>query len=470
MDRKQHSDENHQTFFKCFDSIVNGKWVNDVAEFVGDIRACVRGCFYRFCFKCCSNQKRRVIFSLVMAFLLSVVCYFVENQPYNFKEKQTMFYILERSRGYSQDHADSNVCFINVSHDCQLIPIENRDIEAGNTVITDRRKLLKFLQKLEQEKVAYQYVLMDIRFEKGDKTDVDEQLFNQIHQMRNIVFAHHSVGKSEIAPLADEVLQDKMGMSDYRKIGNKSGFSRYTYLQNKLPSMPLKMYDDLMGQETSIKQFHNLPIYFSRRHLCVNSPMLHISGNVVSCTSASAKVKSKSNQIADFDVTNSVYQDLGDAYLNSDIDWKADLDHKYIVIGDFENDIHGTYKGGVPGAYITWKAFKNLLEGHHILSWSFVLLNVLGYWLILYSQVFLSEVSYLDKYKNNKKAQWILSAMRWVGSTLLMILLTCIYYWCFNVRYNVTFPIVFISIVNIVVQNSKRYEKNTSTDVSAAAA
>jgi hypothetical protein len=470
MDKKQHSEENHQTFFKCFDSIVNSRCVNGVANFVNKIRKALRDILYCICYYCCSNQKHRVIFSLVMAFLLSVACYFVENQPYNFKEKKLIFYLLDSSGG-SKNRADSNVCFINVSHDRQLIPIEDRDIEDGNTPITDRRKLLAFLQKLEQEKVAYQYVIMDIRFEKGDRTNVDDQLFNQIHQMRNVVFAHHHADQgSGIAPLADEVLRDKMGMSDYRKFGNSSSFSRYTYLQDQIPSMALKMYDELMGQATSIKQLRNLPIYFSRHHLCVNSPMLYISGNVVSCKGAGTKVDGKSNKLADFDVTNSVYQDLGDAYLNADIDWKADLDHKYIVIGDFENDVHSTYKGGVPGSYITWMAFKNLLEGHHILSWSFVLLTVIGYWLILYSQVFLSEVSYLEKYKDNKKAQWILSAMRWVGSTLLMILLTSIYYWCFKVRYNVTWPIIFISIVNIVVQNSKRYEKNTSTNVSAAVA
>ncbi len=466
MDKEQNTVEENRAFFKCLDTIVNCK-----CDFLSKWMDKIRHFFHGLCHYCCSNRKHRIIFTLGMAFLLSAVCYFMENQPYNFKEKQMVFYLLDNSIGVAHANPDSNVCFINVSHDRQFIPAERGgDVEVGNQVITDRRKLLTFLQKLEQEKVAYQYVLMDIRFEKGDKTDVDEQLFNQIHQMRNIVFAHHAKDDSGIAPIADELLEDKMGMSDYRKIGLKSGFSRYTYLQNKLPSMALKMYDEIMGQETSIKQLSNLPIYFSRHHLCVNSPMLYVSGNVVSCKDAASLVKPNSKKISDFDVTYSVYQDLGSGYLNSDIDWKADLDHKYIVIGDFENDVHSTYMGSVPGAYITWMAFKNLLDNHHILSWSFVLLNILWYWLILYSQVLLSEVSYMDKYKDDKKAQWVLSAMRWVGSTLLMILLTCIYFWCFHVRYNVTWPIIFISIVNIVVQNSKRYEKNTSTNVSAVAA
>jgi hypothetical protein len=356
------------------------------------------------------------------------------------------------------------VCFINVSHDRQLVYVNPDDHDAGNTDITDRRKLLQFFRKLEEDHVKYQFILMDIRFEKGFETEYDDSLFHLIARMPNIVIAHHYYGEGE-DQLADPILRPKVGMSDYKIIGNVSNFSRYTFLQKKKPSIALKMFDEHQGQPTSIKQCGNLPVYFSKRHLCANSPLLYITGTIYSIMDLPAPEEDNDMTLFDYAAAYPYYEDLGADFLLLDgRDWNADMDGRFIVLADFENDIHDTYAGKVPGPYINWMAYKYLLGGHHILSWTYILISLIGYTLIIYFLFYLNTVANKPQYEDNKVAQSLLSAVRWIGSLGLLYLVTFLFYRCFQMRFNITIPILFITIViNFIIQISNKHEKDNPT-------
>lgn len=399
-------------------------------------------------FKMCCNPFRQGLFSLCLAILLAVTCYIAENQPYNLLEKSLLYYLLEAPFHSQGKNLEDNVCFINVSHDRTMVNLDAQDSLSGCTDITDRSKLLSFLLKLEEEKVPYRYILMDIRFEKGLETAMDSLLFNQILGMRDIVIAHHMNDAWDNYEIADPRLIDKAGLSDYHMFGFVSNFSRYSFLQNKIPSIALKMYDDVMNQSTSIRQLWSFPVYFSNRHLCANSPMLFISGNVYDKTVAP---KQKDGNLPLMPVN--FYMDLGSDILNLEgRNFNADFGGKFIVIGDFEHDIHDTYSGRVPGAYINWAAFQHLRSGRHILSWSFVFFTLLGYFLIIYFLFYINNVSLKVSYVNDKKAQSLLLLMRWIGSVGLMYFVTFISYKWFSVRYNITVPLIFIAITNFIIQ------------------
>jgi hypothetical protein len=357
------------------------------------------------------------------------------------------------------------VCFINISHDRQLVYVNPDDHDAGNTDITDRRKLLQFLRKIEDDSVKYKFIMMDIRFDRDLQTEYDDSLFHQIARMPNIVIAHHYYGEED-DQIADTVLRPFVGMSDYQIKGNLTNFSRYTFLQNKRPSLALKMYDDCLGQPTSIEQWGDIPVYFSDHHLCANAPMLYITGNIYSIMNLPAPEEDNDMTLFDYMASYPYYEDLGADFLLLDgRDWNADMDGRYIVVADFENDIHDTYVGKVPGAYITWMAFKYLVGGHHILSWTYIFLSVIGYMLIIYFLFYIDGVANKPEYKDNKVAQSLLSAVRWLGSVGLLYLVTFLFYRFFQMRFNITFPIMFITIViNFIIQISNKHEKSITTD------
>ena len=228
-----------------------------------------------------STTFRQWIVAFVCSLAICISCYIIDNQPYSILEDSDLYYLLERPFQPKIQSCDTDVCFVNVSHDRQLAYINPDDHDAGNTDITDRRKLLQFLRKIEDDQVKYKYIMMDIRFDKNLKTEYDDSLFHQIAKMRDIVIAHHH-SDSEDYDLADTILRPKLGMSDYRIIPTAGSFSRYTFLQDNKPSLALKMYDEYMKQPTSIKKSRRLPIFSSNRHLCANSPLLYITGKVYS--------------------------------------------------------------------------------------------------------------------------------------------------------------------------------------------
>lgn len=411
-----------------------------------------------------TSQKRWTV-AFVCALVLSAICYVLDNQPYNKLEDSRLFYYLERPFQPKTKAYDTNVCFINISHDRQLVYVNPDDHDAGNTDITDRRKLLQFLRKIEDDSVKYKFIMMDIRFDRDLQTEYDDSLFHQIARMPNIVIAHHYYGEED-DQIADTVLRPFVGMSDYQIKGNLTNFSRYTFLQNKRPSLALKMYDDCLGQPTSIEQWGDIPVYFSDHHLCANAPMLYITGNIYSIMNLPAPEEDNDMTLFDYMASYPYYEDLGADFLLLDgRDWNADMDGRYIVVADFENDIHDTYVGKVPGAYITWMAFKYLVGGHHILSWTYIFLSVIGYMLIIYFLFYIDGVANKPEYKDNKVAQSLLSAVRWLGSVGLLYLVTFLFYRFFQMRFNITFPIMFITIViNFIIQISNKHEKSITTD------
>ena len=415
-------------------------------------------------FRLCSNKRGYAIFSLIVALVLSISCYIVENQPFPFLEKTLLYYFLEAPFKPEATPSSDSACFINVSHDRQLVNIDITDTSAGNTDITDRAKLLTFLQKVDT--IDYKYILLDIRFDNRYKTEVDSQLFRQIGHMRDIVIAHHAEDVWDDYSIADSSLLKKAGMSDYKYRGLSSSFSHYSFIQEKKPSMALMMYD--RTRPTSIRQVGNMPLYISEGHLCTNCPMLPIKGNVYSIMSSMNKYDCDPEGGMEAFMLTNYYEDLGAAFLSlDDRDCNADLSGKYIIIGDMENDTHYTYSGKVPGAYIIWNAFLYLQDGRHILSWTFVLLMFCYYALTVFSLFYLNTIENQPKHKNDPRFRKFIALVNWLGSFGILYLVTFIAYKHFSIRYNVTIPIIFITLINFIIKNAKDKSYSYSDNVSA---
>ena len=58
------------------------------------------------------------------------------------------------------------------------------------------------------------------------------------------------------------------------------------------------------------------------------------------------------------------------------------------MIGDFENDLHDTYYGTIPGAVILLNAYFSILNGWHLVHWWWVVVLVIAYSLVFYCTLF----------------------------------------------------------------------------------
>lgn len=407
-----------------------------------------------------SNKKQQYIFSLVCAMLLSVSCYFIENQPYEFSDKSLLFYCFESPFWQWSYEFDENVKFINVSHDRQLVYIDESDTTLGNTDITDRGKLLRFFEKIESDNIQYKGIMVDLEFEKMLKTDFDSALYHKMASMRNVVVAHQASEPDSEYEIADSVLLAIAGFADYKQVAYENDFFRYQFLQNQGPSLALKLHDLIHAKETSIKKLPWFPVYWSKKHLCTNCPLLPIHGDVYDKWSS----PQKKDNVNNFDKHYNFFEDLGADWLQwEDRNWQMEFKDAYIVIGDFENDIHDTYAGPRSGAYINWLAYMYLDKEIHMLNWLYVSLMFVFYALMIYMMFFLSNYARKTENKTNKSLLFLIAVLRWLGTIGLLYLMSFLFYKIFKVRYNVTIPIFFIAIVNFIIQNTNEYEKNTTS-------
>ena len=444
------------------------------------IKRIVKGIRHFFHF-ICTGKVMPVVTAFILALLTCCWMYFSENQQSNLKEDAWLFHFLERFNKAKEIELRDTVLFVNVSHDIQLAYENPKRPSEGYAAITDRRKLLRFLQKIESDSIDYKYILMDIRFEKGYETEYDDSLYAQIHRMPRLVIASHQKDDSgEMYEIADSILLDKCGMSDYNQYSIVTNFSRYTFLQSGKPSIALKMYDELNHQETSVKQWHDRPVYYSGNHLCINSPMMYLSGTVLDFESymmlqatleeeriqngletgmeaETAKLDSKQGNYY-------FYLNLGDDFVENEhrmsVKWNGDLDNKVIIIANFENDVHDTYVGKVSGAYITWMAYQYLCNGTHILSWGFMLLQLFCYTFIFWFLLFLNEVAQNSRFADNEKSQRRLSVIRWIGTYLLLYLMTAGLYYFMKFRFNMAVPVLMMTILNFMLQIANKYKKS----------
>lgn len=422
-----------------------------------------------------------VVLSLILAIVTCVGMYVVENQQSNLKEDAVLFNILERFNKAKPIELRDTAFFINVSHDIQLVYADPKRPSEGYAAITDRRKLFRFLQKVERDSINYKYILMDIRFEKGYETEYDDSLYAQIQRMPRLVIACHqkndSGGEYEIA---DSILLEKCGMSDYNQYGIVTNFSRYTFLQEGKPSIALKMYDELRHQGTSVKQWRNRPVYYTDGHLCINSPMMYLSGTVLNFmdymmlqaaleeermqNGLETGMKAESAKLDSEQDSYYFYLNLGGDFVDNEFregKWKGDLENRVIVIANFEEDVHDTYVGKVSGAYITWMAYQFLCNGSHVLSWGFLLLNLFCYTFIFWFLLFMNMVTQNSKYANNEKAQRWLSVLRWIGTYFLLYLMTIGLYYFMKFRFNMMVPVVMMTVLNFMIQIANKYQKSS---------
>ena len=407
------------------------------------------------CFQICATRKRRVIFSIVSAFVIFWLCYFMDNsEPFAALDRSDLCYFIEKTlpEHSRRDFYDS-VFFVNTSRDRQIVclntPLDTSLYQVGNTDITDRKMLLDFLNMMDT--VDYKFLIIDLTFDKRHKTEYDKALFDKMLKMRNIIIAD-KVDTINCYEIADKRLQRIARLSDYNSYFGDQSFSRYAFLQKKEHSIPMEINYRLFGKD--IHKLFFLPIYYSKAHLCMNAPKLRIHGEF---------------KRGELKVDPNVCGDLGFSFVNADKrDLNADLSGKYVIVTDISQDVHDTYLGKAPGGYIVYEALRFLENDHHVLKWRHVFLTILVFSLVL---LFLFWTHYGMPFDALSKKKSRLSAVvKWLVTNGILYLFYLIVYLKFSFIYNIVIPMTYVTIVAFVISKSKQYEKNLSNSNPAAVA
>lgn len=216
------------------------------------------------------------------------------------------------------------------------------------------------------------------------------------------------------------------------------------------PSVALKMYRDIDGGD--ITRYGCL--YFSDKKFCNNAQFLTIPTDVFYEYAESGALR---------------YPMLGSQWLSwyTPEEICAMVEDKYVIVGDFEHDLHSTYVGRVPGPMLSFLAYRELATGRHIYPWEeFLILTVI--YAIMVS-VMLRGVSLWKKLPANKNSfvRCILTIIRIVWSFVewggILILINLAMYWAFADSYSqpaAWLLFTIITIKNKIVEHKKMVKTN----------
>ena len=386
---------------------------------------------------CLWQRYSVIIISAIHVLVLSLLSYVLNNQPVFTGEDLNHFawiQMLKHKLGVESNEKKDDVLYINVAYDKQLIELSDEyGMPIGNTDITDRSKLLSFLQMLHTTD-QYAYIFLDVRFEKGyNAPEIDSLLYAEINSMDNIVVANHSD-----IEIADSALMKKSALSDYDATIVATNFVRYRYSHGGYPSMPLFAYNELTGKSINKHGF----LYTCNGKLCYNS--LFVDFPIENFSEYN-------------DENNKLYYNLGsdllDNYTEKDI-YTLTKD-KYIVIGDMIEDLHDTYSGLKPGSVITFYAFRSLIENKHIVNFWLMLLMSVVYFVISISQF--SHRSIFERFtfvckSHSKLLHFTLSLLEY---TTLLSIVVLILDLCWGLSTSILLPSIYFAIQRNII-NYKR--------------
>ena len=329
--------------------------------------------------------------------------------------------------------APDEVIFIDVSKSRYLVPLNEDSTE--NDVIVNRKYLTELFDLLAKNKNQVKYILCDVNF---DIPTPDDSAFIQ-----------------SVSGLKDKFLSIDAYTND-SLIKNVVGVRSATasvYLQEdavyKIPFfgsygdslVPFKMYMDL--DKGNVRR-NFLFTWFSGKGIAFNS------------------------QINDYplrgsDFTDGNYVKIGLGELVSVMKLSPEiftqyLQNRYILIGDFENDVHSTYLNTQPGTLILFNAYWHLHLNRQLLSvWYLIILYIFIHWIVwLQAGKRSKELKLPLRIKYFEPFEFPVNIL---SVSLLLIIFTYLSSLLFNVNISIFHLIAIFSVADFIEFIGKKYIK-----------
>ena len=394
--------------------------------------------------------------SLLIALIFAIITYWTMNFQIPISSEKVQLQFFEALRQYYWPQKSSNmeesVILIDTHYDQQfLMEKEIPDMTPiGLVPATDREKLLKCLEILKR-KNDYKYILLDIFLDKAVQQDSDSTLFKTIASMPRIVIA-----KPQDIPLAAPCLEPKSGTVQYKIALWENDFVKYPFTYKGEKSLPLMMYEDITNRTITKKG----PFYWDNglARNCVILTYDNLDFNELTYLGGTE----------DFTINDAL----------------KDSEGKYILIGDFVDDLHNTFIGKIPGTLINFNAFLSLYHGHHIFGFGIILFIIFIFAIPIYLKItnhripahLIKDILQISVIKRNvlhikeimtkRKKKKIYEFLRktclflyiilsklfssWVGYPLYLTIVCFFTYIVFNEAYDILITTTLFYIFNII--------------------
>jgi hypothetical protein len=384
------------------------------------------------------RQHRSLVFlSVLTSTVIIIFTYVMGNSGYPLPgETGALKQITDYKKflGMQIGNVPDSILFINVCYDKALVPYEENEVPVGNTIITDREKLLQFLTKAKEAN-NYRYIFMDVFFEEGMVTEYDSALFNTIVSMDRIVIPKHKG-----VNMCDSILNQKAANADYATTWQALTFSRYQYLHDDEESVALKIYQDRFGSD--IKKHWGGLWYTDHGRLCQNSATLLLPVRIT------GSLLDEEGQVRE---RNYIYLSADLLDLDEVMPVSEQIDDKLIVIGDFKSDVHTTFLGSQPGSSILFNGYIALSQGAHLVNWLYM--GILFVIYIIIGLFYLSGHSFSSMCAN----PWLSIVLSFLSTATVFLIIALVASW-YDIAFNMWVPTTVYSLYDTFMQKYNIYK------------
>jgi hypothetical protein len=376
------------------------------------------------------KKQHKIIIAVVHGLLLFTALWLLSNSSYTSGTDEAVMKKVASisSKLYAGNAAyDHNLVFINVSRDLKLVP----DLfEYGEIAITDRNKLAQFFRLLANNGNRHHFVICDIFFEFPD--DDDTALLPAAKRCTKLLFPFHIQDDSILKPCIDV----STALSDYKtSTGNFSKFKLVYKDSVKTTPMALLEQIDKKHYPASFLDFKSI---FPRFYV----------------TSADISVNRKYP-----------YYNLGEMLMLSETDsfYHKFLENKFIVIGNFETDIHNSAVGSIPGPLILLNTYLSVRNRGSISWWwaLFMIISLAGLSYLLFFGKVKPPVVYKHPWLDLLLQVFVNSYISFFGICLLLAVLSEL---IFSVQTSFSLLLTYLLTVNFFMEFYKRHYKKPDTD------
>ncbi len=317
------------------------------------------------------------------------------------------------------------VIFVDVSKSKYLVPLNTDSTE--NDIVTNRFYLAQLLQQVSAHKNQVKYILCDVHFDIATKDD--RLLIASARPVGNKFLCINSYRNNR---LQKNILQLPSATAT---IDLQSGsvykipfFGRFNDTM-----VPYKVYYDLYHYATTT---NFLATWFRGKGLSFNS------------------------QINDYYLRNKDFEEDG-GYIKIGLGelvsllrvnpgiFDQYLRNRFVLIGDFENDVHDTYLNEQAGTLILYNAYLHLQKNKELLSAWYLFVLCLFLYVIVWLQTSKTKHIYTLRVKL-KFFESVTIPVNIISISILLVLFTFISSLVFGVNISIFHLILVFSVIDVV--------------------
>ena len=366
--------------------------------------------------------------SFVIAIAMTIAFYFYLNLRYTYGVGDDKYLQIAKYNDVYIQHGTINEdVAVNVAYDKIHVPyVQETDYDGfkitdtiGVIDIVDRAKLASFMGMLKDED-TYRYIVCDIKLTSEYKTSADEELFELISSMRDIVIADTDSLPTQLKPKAASVRYGKRHVGD--------DFMKYTCLDEGQETMAFRMWKDLSG---GTYESRKVGIVMNGKR-CMNYFVPYFRYAIYD------NYKNKGEGELGNEVT--VYH-LGYDILSGEPSESVKLfEDKIVLIGAWsKEDSHDTIIGPQPGISVIYNAYHALLNGDNHISLGIYVLSFLLFWVMnmtLFRSNY-SDAQLLSKIKSKFLRVIVRIAIAMLSYNAILYLVAAIFFFTMNIYVNV---------------------------------